>query len=136
MCGTNDVPPRQYIATGPILGLGLTPNALPDAVFAGKVRGPAPAPGTPNYGEAPERWADASAFAPTAHNLKLSQVQFGFDPSSISGLCAWWDASDTTTITASGGAVSQWNDKSATGCHLTQSTGGRQPSTGTRTLNG
>lgn len=53
-----------------------------------------------------------------------------------SGLLAWYDASDTSTITESGGAVSQWNDKSANAYHLTQSTAGLKPTTGTRTQNG
>jgi len=48
----------------------------------------------------------------------------------------WWDASDTDTITDSGGAVSQWNDKSGNNNHLTQGTASAQPVTGTRTING
>lgn len=49
---------------------------------------------------------------------------------------AWWDASDTTTITASSGAVSQWNDKSGNGYNLTQSTGAAQPTTDLNKKNG
>jgi hypothetical protein len=48
---------------------------------------------------------------------------------------AWYDASDTGTITESGGAVSQWDDKSGNGYDLTQLTSIRQPKTGTATLN-
>jgi hypothetical protein len=48
----------------------------------------------------------------------------------------WLDASDTATITASGGSVSQWNDKSGNGRNVTQGTAAAQPTTGTRTLNG
>ena len=48
----------------------------------------------------------------------------------------WVDASDETTITESGGAVSQWDDKSGNGYHLTQATGTSQPTTGSRTING
>jgi hypothetical protein len=48
----------------------------------------------------------------------------------------WLDAADTTTITASSGSVSQWNDKSGNGRNFTQGTGGNQPTTGTRTQNG
>jgi hypothetical protein len=48
----------------------------------------------------------------------------------------WLDASDTSTITESGGAVSQWNDKSGNGYTFTQGTGAAQPKTGTRTKNG
>lgn len=44
---------------------------------------------------------------------------------------AWYDANDATTITESGGAVSQWDDKSGNARHLTQATGSEQPITGT-----
>lgn len=66
----------------------------------------------------------------------LSTAAGGFNPGSISGLVAWYDASDAASITASGGLVSQWNDKSGHGYHLTQATGVQQPTTGTRTQNG
>lgn len=49
---------------------------------------------------------------------------------------AWYDASDTSTITQSGGAVSQWNDKSGNGRNVTQSTAAAQPGTGAITQNG
>ena len=48
----------------------------------------------------------------------------------------WLDASDETTITESGGAVSQWDDKSGNGYHVAQGTSANQPTTGTRTVNG
>jgi hypothetical protein len=48
----------------------------------------------------------------------------------------WLDAADTTTITESGGSVSQWNDLSGNGRHLTQGTGALQPTTGASTVNG
>ena len=41
---------------------------------------------------------------------------------------AWFDASDTSTITESGGAVSQWDDKSGNENHATQPSSGSQPS--------
>ncbi len=47
----------------------------------------------------------------------------------------WLDASDETTITESGGAVSQWDDKSGNNNDVTQATGTAQPTTGTRTIN-
>jgi hypothetical protein len=56
--------------------------------------------------------------------------------SPVAGYKLWLDASDTATITASGGAVSQWADKSAFGRNFTQGTGANQPTTGTRTING
>jgi hypothetical protein len=39
----------------------------------------------------------------------------------------WLDASDTSTITESGGFVSQWNDKSGNGYNVSQGTGANQP---------
>lgn len=51
-----------------------------------------------------------------------------FTPASISGLGAWYDATDASSFTFSTGAdVSQWNDKSGNGNNLTQSTGTLQP---------
>lgn len=58
-----------------------------------------------------------------------------FSPSQISGLALWLDASDTSTITHSGGSVSQWDDKSGNGYHATQGTVPAQPATGSATLN-
>jgi hypothetical protein len=46
----------------------------------------------------------------------------------------WLDASDATTITAAGGFVSQWDDKSGNSKHVTQGTGSRQPQTGVATI--
>ena len=40
---------------------------------------------------------------------------------------AWYDATDESTITESGGAVSQWADKSGNDNHVTQGTGVNQP---------
>ena len=48
----------------------------------------------------------------------------------------WLDASDITTITESGGSVSQWNDKSGNGYQAVQATGAAQPTTGSTTQNG
>ena len=47
----------------------------------------------------------------------------------------WLDASDTSTITEVGGAVSQWDDKSGNGWNVVQATAANQPTSGTRTLN-
>jgi hypothetical protein len=52
------------------------------------------------------------------------------------GLMGWWDASDAASITATGGSVSQWNDKTGGGYHMTQATGAAQPKTGVTTVNG
>ena len=47
----------------------------------------------------------------------------------------WLDASDESTITESGGAVSQWDDKSGNGNDFNQATASSQPTSGTRTMN-
>jgi len=57
-------------------------------------------------------------------------------PASLPGLVAWYDASNSGSITQSGGAVSQWNDLSGSGFHVVQATGSKQPTTGATTLNG
>lgn len=49
---------------------------------------------------------------------------------------AWYDAADTSTITESGGFVSQWNDISGNGRNVSQASGTSQPVTGSSTLNG
>jgi hypothetical protein len=51
------------------------------------------------------------------------------------GADLWLDASDTNTITAAGGSVSQWNNKGSLG-NFTQASGAVQPTTGATTLNG
>jgi len=57
-------------------------------------------------------------------------------PTELANLVLWLDAADTGTITDSGGVVSGWDDKSTNGFDLEQLTGGLQPTTGTRTVNG
>ena len=47
----------------------------------------------------------------------------------------WLDAADASTITESGGAVSQWNDKSGNGRNATQSTPASRPTLTTSNLN-
>lgn len=59
-----------------------------------------------------------------------------WSPASLSGLFGWWDASNAGSITAAGGAVSQWNDLSGNGNHFVQGTGSKQPTTGSSTMNG
>lgn len=58
-----------------------------------------------------------------------------FSPLDLPNLNGWWDASDATTITASSGSVSQWDDKSGNGYHLVQAVAASQPTTGTATQN-
>ena len=50
----------------------------------------------------------------------------GFNPKSISGLYAWYDAADATSITQATG-VSSWADKSGNGRTCSQATGANQP---------
>ncbi|MFY7936630.1 MAG: hypothetical protein ACOVOQ_04585 [Flavobacterium sp.] len=59
-----------------------------------------------------------------------------FVPTDISGIQAWFDASDAATITQAAGLVSQWNDKSGNLYHATQGVALNQPLTGARTING
>ena len=48
----------------------------------------------------------------------------------------WLDAADASTITESGGAVSQWDDKSGNDLHVSQSTGALQPTYVSNGFNG
>lgn len=57
-------------------------------------------------------------------------------PAGIPNIQYWFDAADTTTITESSGAVSQWNDISGNAFHATQATAVQQPTTGSTTQNG
>ena len=59
-----------------------------------------------------------------------------FVPTDIADLVGWYDASDTATITESGGAVSQWDNKVDADTPLVQSVAASQPTTGVATLNG
>lgn len=70
--------------------------------------------------------------------LAAMRVMPKYAPASppVAGYAAWYDASDAASITASGGAVSQWNDKSGNGYHLTQSNGTYKPTTGVSAING
>jgi len=48
----------------------------------------------------------------------------------------WYDSSDSSTITESGGSVSQLDDKSGNAEHLVQAVGANKPTTDSRTQNG
>ena len=54
----------------------------------------------------------------------------------VAGYKVWLDAADTATITQSGGAVSQWTDKSANAYAFTQATSAYKPTTAANTQNG
>lgn len=68
------------------------------------------------------------------HGIIASSRQ-GAPTSPVAGYKAWYDASDTSTISLSGSSVTQWNDKSANALHLAQATASKQPQSGTRTQN-
>ena len=59
-------------------------------------------------------------------NKTLRPRVSGFNPKSISGLYAWYDAADASTITQATG-VSAWADKSGNGRTCSQATGANQP---------
>jgi hypothetical protein len=56
--------------------------------------------------------------------------------SPVAGYKVWLDASDTGTISSSGGAVSQWTDKSVNAYTFTQATAAYKPTTASETQNG
>ena len=72
---------------------------------------------------------------PNIFGILASSVS-AFDPLSIAGCKLWLDAADTSTISLSGSAVTQWDDKSGNAYNFTQGTGANRPSSGTRTQNG
>jgi hypothetical protein len=65
-----------------------------------------------------------------------SSKKSAFNPTSIAGCQLWLDAADTATISLSGSAVTQWNDKSGNSRNFAQGTAGNRPLSGTRTQNG
>ena len=74
--------------------------------------------------------------APTNVTATLGAIEAtAFDVNDLSP-ALWLDAADASTITESGGKVSQWDDKSGNDNHGKQSASGRQPVTNSRTLNG
>jgi len=74
--------------------------------------------------------------APTNVTATLGPIEgTAFDVNDLSP-ALWLDAADASTITESGGKVSQWDDKSGNNNHATQVNASAKFSTGTRTLNG
>jgi hypothetical protein len=59
-----------------------------------------------------------------------------FSPSDITGLAAWYDASNAASITLNGSTVSQWNDLSGNGRHQVQGSASLQPTYNASGLNG
>ena len=72
---------------------------------------------------------------PMSPRLLRPRAAGGFNPRSLSGLAAWFDASVSSSITIQTG-VSRWNDLSGNSRHLTQNTTNNQPAYGNVTLNG
>lgn len=67
--------------------------------------------------------------------LASSRVAAGtWTPASLSSLVAWYDPSDSATVTLVDSKVSQLDDKSGNGHHMTQATANYRP--GVSTLNG
>lgn len=73
---------------------------------------------------------------PMNGRLLRPRASGAFNPKSVSGLAAWWDADDSTTITLNGSTVSEWRDKSGNGRNLTQATAANQPTYSTNEQNG
>jgi hypothetical protein len=76
-----------------------------------------------------------SATHTTGVSLTVTQASNSSTPP-VAGYTAWYDASDTTSITSSSGFVGKWNDKSGHGYDVTQGTGSKQPVTNADTING
>jgi len=69
-------------------------------------------------------------------NYSLVYKTIGYWSPSAIDTVAWYDAADPSTITATGGSVSQWDDKSGNGADLVQGTASLQPTTNSRTIGG
>ena len=68
--------------------------------------------------------------------INVGAATEAFSPEDIAGLTLWFDAADESTITESGGSVSQWDDKSGGDYHAIQPSGANQMTTGIATQNG
>jgi hypothetical protein len=84
----------------------------------------------PTVGSASGVWSLSELY-----DARLDNVWPFAAPDVVLNASVWLDAADTSTITESGGAVSQWNNKGSLG-NFTQATGAVQPTTGASTLNG
>ena len=74
--------------------------------------------------------------APTNVTATLGAIEgTAFDVNDLSP-ALWLDAADASTITESGGKVSQWDDKSGNNNHISQSNSGYQPQYNPTQLNG
>lgn len=112
---------------------------LPAVIWAGhsSVDNIVPAGQHWRYGAEPE---EDHVTGGTLVNVSITLVtakcpSTGFDPLTLSP-GAWWDASDASSITTSGTAVTEWRDKSGNGHHWTQTTSGYRPTYTTAAVNG
>lgn len=85
------------------------------------------------------KWGTAGLL-PSSHPYKSApptkSATTAWTPANLdTNLKLWLDASDLSTLTVSGSNVTQWDDKSGTGNHVTQAISSQQFTTGTRTLN-
>lgn len=76
----------------------------------------------------------SSASSGSSSSSASEQPQDLWEPNQLANLFAWYDASDSSTITQSGGSVSQWDDKKGS-ADLVQTTGADQPTTNANTIN-
>jgi hypothetical protein len=72
---------------------------------------------------------------PMSPRLLRPRAASGFDPRRIAGIEAWWDFSDTSTLTIDTG-ISAVADKSGNGRTASQTTGANQPLSVANQLNG
>lgn len=59
--------------------------------------------------------------------IASARVPVSWTPASLPGIKVWLDPSDAGTVTLAGGKVSQLNDKSGNGYHVTQGTDAKRP---------
>jgi hypothetical protein len=71
---------------------------------------------------------------PMSPRLLRPVARSGFNPTRLSGLGLWLDASADSSLTFNGSTVSEWRDLSGNGRDFSQETAGSQPTTST--LNG
>lgn len=68
---------------------------------------------------------------PYDHPYRWDGTEFGYkklwQPDELPSLVLWLDAEDSASITLNGSTVSQWNDKSGTGNHVSNATASTQP---------
>ena len=63
--------------------------------------------------------------------MSIVRTAYAFSPTAISGCVLWMDAADSSTITLSSTAITQWNDKSSAGNNFVQATTANSPTVGT-----